>query len=183
VWILVGLLTPLALHLPATAIEVALGGRPAQWFYWPDRPEFIAAMLVFPVGEEFGWRGYAYPRLTRLHGPVLASLIVGAVWAVWHLGMWVTPEHGAPAASTVALGVVELALASVVFAWVFERGGRSMAVAIAMHAGGHLDNVSHAPESELRLRALRMVVLVVAAALAARALARADADGAIDRGR
>lgn len=173
-WISLALLTPAALHLPATVIEVALGGRPAQWFYPPDRPEYLAAMLVFSIGEEFGWRGFAYPRLTRLHGPVLASLIVGAVWGLWHLGMWITPSHGWPALSTVVLGIFELALMSVVFAWVFERGGRSMAVAFAMHAGGHLDNVSRAPASELRLQALRMAVLVLAAALAARALARAD---------
>jgi hypothetical protein len=49
----------------------------------------------------------------------------------------------------------------------FERGNRSMAVAIALHAGAHLDNVSRAPETEVRLRALRMAVLAVVAVAAA----------------
>ena len=63
-------------------------------------------------------------------------------------------------------------------AWMFERGNRSIAVAIAIHAGEHLDNVNRAPETELRLRVLRMVVLTVVAAMAARSLMsrkRADA--------
>ncbi len=55
-------------------------------------------------------------------------------------------------------------------AWVFERSNRSIAVAIALHAGGHLDNVSRAPETEVRLRILRVAVLALCAAIAARSL-------------
>jgi membrane protease YdiL (CAAX protease family) len=161
----------MALHLPATLIEVALGGHPAQWFYPPVLPEHVAALVVFSVGEEFGWRGFAYPRLAERHGPVTGSLILGAVWALWHLGMWFTPE-GPPGLVMLGIGMAELALWSIVFAWVFERGHRSMAVAIALHAGGHLDNVFRAPETEVRLRVLRFVVLAIAAALAARSLSK-----------
>ena len=91
------------------------------------------------------------------------------VWALWHFAMWFTPD-GPPSITMVAIGIAELALSSVVLAWLFERGGRSMAIAIAYHASGHLDNVFRAPESEVRLRVLRFVVLAIAAALAARSL-------------
>lgn len=170
-WIFVGLLTPLLLHLPATLLDVALGGAPRQWFYPPDRPEYFAAMIVFSVGEEFGWRGYAYPRLASLHGPVVGALIVGAVWSIWHLGMWFTPDGG-PDPTLIAYGTVELMLASVVFAWMFEKGNRSMAVAIAFHAGAHLDNPGRDPDTELQLRLLRLLMWAIAAAFAARALSR-----------
>jgi membrane protease YdiL (CAAX protease family) len=171
IWIAVGLIAPMTLHFVATLLEVALGGQPAQWFYPPVKPEHIAALVMFSVGEEFGWRGFAYPRLARRFRPVIGALIVGAVWGLWHLGMMFTPDKGAPGLSDLGLVVVELALYSIVIAWVFERGDRSMAVAIAFHAGGHLDNVSRAPETEVRLRVLRFVVLAVVAALAARSLA------------
>jgi membrane protease YdiL (CAAX protease family) len=170
-WILAGLVLPAALQLPATLIEVALGGHPAHWFYPPSTPEHVAAMVFFSLGEELGWRGFAYPRLSQRHGPVIGSVILGAVWGLWHLGMMFTPEKGPPDPLTVGFYVVDLALWSLVFAWIFERGGRSMAVAIALHAGGHLDNVYRAPATEVRLWVLRFVVLAVAAALAARALA------------
>jgi membrane protease YdiL (CAAX protease family) len=171
IWIVLGLMLPMLVQLPATIIEVAFGGHPAHWFYPPVRPEQFAALVMFPLGEEFGWRGFAYPRLERRHGPVIGSLILGAVWGLWHAGMLFAPDplRRLPA-STILVYMVDLSLWSVVMAWMFERGNRSIAVAIAVHAGEHLDNVSRAPETEVRLRILRMIVLAIVAALAARSL-------------
>lgn len=178
-WILLALLTPAALHVIATAIEVALGGRPAQWFYPPVLPEHVAALVMFSVGEEVGWRGFAYPRLADRRGPVVAALIVGAVWGLWHLGMMFMPGVSAPELRVLGLYIVELGLYSVVMAWLYERSGRSLLVAIACHAGAHLDNVSRAPEGEVRLRVLRFVVLVVAAGVAGWALRRGPRAGGV----
>ncbi len=166
-WIAIALVLPLVLHLIATAIYAALGGHPAHWFYPPDRPEYVAGLVFFSIGEEFGWRGFAYPRLERRFGAVAAALVLGVVWGVWHFGMMCTAEHGLPALADVASFVLELALLSVIVAWVFERSGRSLWVALAVHAGGHLDNPSHGPESEVGLQVLRVVVVAIAAALAA----------------
>jgi uncharacterized protein len=44
-----------------------------------------------PLGEEFGWRGYALPELTARLGWRWASLIVGAVWGLWHLPLFFIP--------------------------------------------------------------------------------------------
>lgn len=173
IWVVLGLFLPLAVQLPATLIEVLLGGHPAHWFYPPVKPEYVAAMVMFPLGEEFGWRGFAYPRLEQRYGAVAGSLILGAVWGLWHIGMLFAPDPlRALPPLTILLFMVDLALWSVVMAWMFERGNRSMAVAIAIHAGEHLDNVSRAPEAEVRLRILRLLVLAVVAAIAARALRR-----------
>lgn len=176
VWILVGLLLPYPLHIAANLIEVALGGHPAHWFYPPTEPERIAALVMFPLGEEFGWRGFAHPRLARRHGPVVGSLILGVFWGLWHLGMMFAPDRQPDLVSVSAM-VAELAVGSVVWAWVLERGGWSMAVAIALHVGAHLDNVNRAPETEVRLRVLRFVVFLVAALLAARALSARRREG------
>jgi len=169
VWILVALALPFPLHFLPNLVEVALGGHPAHWFYPPVEPERLAAMVVFPLGEEFGWRGFAYPRLARRHGPVVGSLILGAFWGLWHLGMMFTAEK-APDLLKVGSTMAVLAAGSVVWAWVFERGGRSMAVALALHVGAHLDNENRAPETEVRLQVLRFVVMAAAAVMAARAL-------------
>lgn len=51
-------------------------------------------LLMFPVNfvggalEEIGWRGILQPRLERLMTPIKATLIVAAVWWVWHLPLW-----------------------------------------------------------------------------------------------
>lgn len=171
VWPVAGLMLTPALHLAATLVEVALGGTPAQWFYPPVQPEHFAALVMFSLGEELGWRGYAHGALAERCGPVVGSLVLGALWTLWHLGMWLS--GGLPSASAVAFGFVELMAGSVLIAWLFEKSGRSMWVAFALHAGAHLDNVNRAPEDELRLRVLRLSVYVLAAAAAAVALKRA----------
>jgi membrane protease YdiL (CAAX protease family) len=164
-------------HLPATLIEVGLGGKPAQWFYPPVRPEHVAALVLFAVGEEFGWRGFAYPRMAARYGAVVGSLILGTVWGLWHFCMFFTAA-GPPSAALMAMRVLEFALASVVFSACFEHSGRSMAVALALHAGAHLDNIHRAPLTEVRLWVLRFVVLTIAAAVAARWLRRRSAQAA-----
>jgi uncharacterized protein len=42
----------------------------------------LVTVLGGPLLEEGGWRGFALPRMERLHGPLLASLILGVLWAL-----------------------------------------------------------------------------------------------------
>lgn len=172
VWIMVGLVLPMALHLPATLIDVTCGGYAGPWLHLPCLPSQLAAMLMFSVGEEFGWRGFAYPRLVERHGPLLGNLVLGVGWALWHLVMLVSPETGQFNWVGLATFLVDMPLYCLVYAWCFERGGRSLAVAIALHAGAHLDNIYRDPNVELRLRVLRSLVLLIAATFAARWLQR-----------
>lgn len=180
-WILLALLVLPGLHLLATLLYVAFGGEPTQWFYPPVRPEHFAALVMFSVFEEFGWRGFAYPRLQEQHGPVKGSLILGVGWAIWHLAMLVSPETGSFEWFKLGIFLVDLPLYSVVFAWVFERGNRSMAVAIALHAGAHLDNIYRLPDADLRLWLARFLVLLVVAVMAARSLLAQGKDGKATR--
>src|SRR5690606_26340526 len=48
-------------------------------------PALLQSLLLGPVGEEFGWRGLALPLLQRRFSPLWASLILGVVWAIWHV--------------------------------------------------------------------------------------------------
>jgi membrane protease YdiL (CAAX protease family) len=171
-WILLALCGAPLVHLAATALFAAVGGRPAQWFHPPGTPEALAALVVFPLGEEFGWRGFAHPRLVARFGPVRGCLIVGAVWGLWHLVYSITPAAAGFDLFTFGMTVVELPLYAVVMGWVFERANRSMAVAIAFHAGAHLDHIEMHPRVDLLLHALHLLVLAGVAAFAARALGR-----------
>jgi membrane protease YdiL (CAAX protease family) len=177
-WIVLALLVPIAVRTLAVALFAASGGRPVQWFFPPATPEQVAALVVFPLGEEFGWRGFAHPRMVRRYGLVKGSLLLGAVWGLWHLAYSITPEAAGFDAFELGMTMVELPLYALLVAWVFERSGRSMAVALAGHAAAHLDHIERAPGIDLRLHALHLAVLVAAALLCAgwpRARGRDDA--------
>ncbi len=69
--------------------------RHSAWPQWrssvlADPGAFAALLLVVAwngPGEEPGWRGFALPRLLAKHGPLMATLLVAAMWVPWHYPM------------------------------------------------------------------------------------------------
>jgi membrane protease YdiL (CAAX protease family) len=168
-WLAIGISIPPSLHLVAKLLEVALGGNLTRWFWLPQNSAAIAALVVFPLGEEFGWRGFAHPRLVERYGPVLGPLVTGLIWGIWHL-FFVIGSEGSVQLLPFVLMLVDCMLWGLIVAWLFERTQRSMAAAIFIHAGAHLDNSAQIPAGEWRLRALTLLILAGAALLAARSL-------------
>ncbi len=85
-----------------------------------------------PLGEELGWRGYALPRLQRRFSGLGAALILGAVWALWHVPAFFLA--GLPQARIPFLpwAICTLAL-SVLLAWITNRARGAVAPAILAH--------------------------------------------------
>lgn len=51
----------------------------------------LPLVVLGPISEEFGWRGYALSRLQMRLNPLVSSVIVGAVWGFWHLPLFMMP--------------------------------------------------------------------------------------------
>ena len=51
---------------------------------------FFKNLLAGPLGEELGWRGFVLNELQTKHTPLMAALIVGFWWGIWHLPIWFT---------------------------------------------------------------------------------------------
>ncbi|WP_406864675.1 CPBP family intramembrane glutamic endopeptidase [Streptomyces sp. HUAS MG47] len=68
----------------------------------------VVAQFVGACGEEIGWRCLLQPLLRTRFGPVTASVLVGAVWGVWHVGVFAqAPAYAAGfLAATVSMSVV-----------------------------------------------------------------------------
>jgi membrane protease YdiL (CAAX protease family) len=99
----------------------------------------LVLVLGGPLGEEPGWRGFALPRLQRLHGPLVGSLILGPLWSFWHLPLNLNPSwsHGAGSSGSAILvilnGLVATVAYTIIFTWVFNNTYGSLLIVILLH--------------------------------------------------
>ncbi len=93
-------------------------------------PLLLHALLVFlfggPLGEEIGWRGFALPRMEQVHGPFLGSLIVAALWYLWHVPLIVlypTYIHNSPPADYLASFAIDIIIFNTYVTFFYNRTG------------------------------------------------------------
>lgn len=94
----------------------------------------LLSMLIFgQSGEELGWRGYALPRLAARIGVGPASIVIGVIWAAWHLPLFFIPgiETTGQSFPLYALGVIAL---SVAIAWLYANTNGSLFLTMLMHS-------------------------------------------------
>ncbi len=97
-------------------------------------PGFLAfGTLLYLLTEEAVWRGALLPRVRERLGTAASGLVVGVVWAVWHLPLLAVPgEHDA---GLPVLGFLVLVVAtSVLVTTLVEAAGGSVIVAAVFHA-------------------------------------------------
>ncbi len=145
-------LTFLAMSLATAGLNYLFA--PPGSFEWVSTPVLslafplaLLASIFLDVGgvtEETGWRGFALPLLQERTTPLAASLIVGALWGIWHFPARPDILLGAYGAGggALLLGilVVRFLFLSVVMTYFYNRVGGSTIIAIAMH-GLHNDSV------------------------------------------
>ena len=117
------------LFMAAIKLTVALVFRLAtgDWPRFGDTPLILmlAATLVSTAtlgqsGEEVGWRGYALPRMADRLGVGPASLMLGVIWAIWHLPLFFIPGTSTTGQSF-PLYLLQVTALSVAFAWLWWR--------------------------------------------------------------
>lgn len=111
----------------------------------------VITLVTGPLSEEFGWRGYAQPRLRRRMSPLGTSVVLGAVWGAWHLplyflqGTW-QESVGllSPEGLLILLGAIPLSAT----AWfVSERLRGGVPAAVLVHAAANGAMALFPPES------------------------------------
>jgi membrane protease YdiL (CAAX protease family) len=94
---------------------------------------FLLVLVVNGFGEETGWRGFLADRLLPRHGPLKASLLVTAVWGLWHLPLFFLMPSFRGLGIAVLGWIVGLACGSLVLTWMYAHSGRSVLVAALWH--------------------------------------------------
>jgi uncharacterized protein len=165
-WYLVVILGPAAFSLALAGIYTLFGGS------WADAappailegplvllPLFLVILtLTDGLGEELAWRGFALPRLLTRYNALVASLVLGVIWALWHLPLLWT-EGNSMFHLPVWLLLLDVTAKSVLFTWVFLHTRGSVLIAMLFHGATNLFLVSPdvAGTGDLALPVLAMV--------------------------
>lgn len=127
-------------YIPAIKLLVAVVHRIATgaWPRFGQEPwYFMAAAIVVSTwvqaGEEIGWRGYALPRLSARFGLARASVVLGILWASWHLPLFFFPGSDIRGQSF-PLYLLQVTALSVAMAWLYWRTQGSLLLTMLMHA-------------------------------------------------
>src|SRR5215207_2091011 len=135
-WYAAALGLPIGVTLTAAAINVfLLGAQPsssaAELGGWSSLiPTFFILLLIPGLAgtwEEPGFRGYALPRLQVRRSALLASLILGVLWAFWHLPFVVTGED------TWIDAILFTIEWSIVYTWLFNNAKGSVLIVMLFH--------------------------------------------------
>lgn len=147
-------LAPIALFAIAALLNRVISGA------WPDlsllgQIDYVPYLgipgvlglwfLTYGLGEEIGWRGFALPHLQRDRPAANAAVLLGLLWAGWHLPAFffrdTYVDMGLPG---FVMFVVSICFASVVFAWLYNGTGGSLLLVILFHVFFNWLSVSEA---------------------------------------
>jgi membrane protease YdiL (CAAX protease family) len=109
---------------------------PAAWAFW---------FLTSGCGEEFGWRGFALPRLQETRSAMRSSVLLAVGWAGWHLpAFFYLPGYSAIGLRVLPGFFLGILAGAIVLTWLYNRSGGSVLSAALWHASFNL--VTASPE-------------------------------------
>ena len=162
-WWMVAILAPVLMTCLAAGLNIALGAptpSAADLANWPSIFSTALIILLVPIAggawEEPGWRGYALPRLLTGRSALEASLVLGVLWAFWHVPLFLTgKQHWSD--------LLLVLLVSVFVTWLFQNALYSVLVTMVFHSvnnafsGGYVSPMFHGSAS---VRQSWMLVIV-----------------------
>ncbi|ELY41529.1 CPBP family intramembrane glutamic endopeptidase [Natronorubrum tibetense] len=129
---------------------------------------YVVFMVFFgPLPEELGWRGYALDGLQARWNALGASLILGFVWAVWHVPLFFMQGTYQAGLGVLSLPFLEFmvgaVIISILYTWIYNNTGRSILGAVLFHFSGNFSGelVPHGAIGELLPAALALLVAIV----------------------
>jgi uncharacterized protein len=144
-WLVILFLFP-AIALLSAGISILTGITP-QPFDFSEARQLLAnpiqlltfaifVLIIGPLPEEIGWRGFLLDRLQLRWNGLTASLVLAVVWASWHIPLFFLPGYfdafgsAPPSFSNLFFGIVSVVL---IYTWVYNNTNRSIMGVIVFH--------------------------------------------------
>jgi uncharacterized protein len=125
-----------AIKLAAALVHHVVTGA---WPRFGNEAWYVMAVAVVfstpaQAGEEIGWRGYALPRLAERFGLARASVLLGIIWACWHLPLFFFFPKADTYGQSFPVYALQVTALSVAMAWLYGHTHGSLLLAMLMHA-------------------------------------------------
>jgi uncharacterized protein len=158
---------PTVLLMPAVTV-VAYGlmramrsPLPTPRFPVPGALVLFLAFLVAALGEELGWSGYALDPMQERWSALQASLVLGVVWALWHV---IAMVEAGQSPAWIAWGCLDMLGTRVLMVWLYNNTGKSVFAVALYHALANLSVKTMFPGGSYE--AERLIALILAATAA-----------------
>lgn len=121
----------------------------------------LLQFVLGPLGEELGWHGFAFPRLLARYSPLVASLVFGIIWGVWHLPAFFL--SGLPQSDLgIPVFLVRATSLAIIATWIFLRTGQNVPSMVLFHFMLNVSlDIFGVPQAPLMLVTIVAAVLVV----------------------
>jgi len=110
-------------------------------FFTVYLPQILIISVAIQIWEEGGWSGFAVPALQKRFGAWRACLVLGPLWALFHLPFFIVPGQIfqskvgiSTMVVTMALLIILALLTRIVMTWVFNNTKGSILIAILLHS-------------------------------------------------
>ena len=90
-------------------------------------------LLGGSLGEEIGWRGLLLPALLKRNNPLMASLIFGVLWGLWHLPVDLYNGFVLEGVGAVLVRIIYALPIAILFTWFYLHSRGSLLVAMFLH--------------------------------------------------
>lgn len=172
IWLLPILLLPPLIFTGAILLSVSTGTTPLDSSVLSTPIAAIVAPVMIlltagPLQEEFGWRGYALPRLQRRFTALVSSLILGVLWWLWHLPLVFIPDKFMVSRLPLfAALMVEIVLVTILFTWIYNNTGGSILAAMLFHTFMNWSIWVALPTMKVNLSVIGFTILLLAMVVA-----------------
>jgi membrane protease YdiL (CAAX protease family) len=135
--LLYGVATAVAIPVAGAGGTVDLSGKAIYTILFSAQAGlFVSLFLRGAMGEELGLRGFALPRLQARMSSFRASLLIGILWAAWHLPVLLGRD-----VISILLFLLLAVVISFIFTWLFNGSGGSLWPVLIFHATQNAEEV------------------------------------------
>jgi membrane protease YdiL (CAAX protease family) len=165
IWYLAAvLLMPVVTALAYGIMRLARQPLAIPQFSVVGTPVLLLVFFIAALGEELGWSGYAIDPLQARYGPLLAAVILGIIWAAWHI---VAMVQAGQSPGWIAWGCLDMVATRVLMVWLYDNAGKSVFVVTLYHAVANVSTKSMFPGGSYPGERIISVVLAILAATVA----------------